>query len=63
MTSGAVTAVGRSRMEVGFDIYGFCGRFASNPEGKQCNMGSHGLTHQDGILYSHAKHLHIESIG
>jgi len=31
-------------MEVEFDIYGFCGRFASNLEEKQRNMDSRGPT-------------------
>ena len=44
-------------MEVGFGIHGFCGGSAFDLEEKQCNMGSHGPTHQNDALYSHAKHL------
>jgi len=61
MTSEAVTTVGHPRMETGFSIYGFRGRSAFNPKEKKCNMGGHGLTHQDGALYSDAEYLDIES--
>ena len=61
--SRIVTAVERPYMEVEFGIYKFHGRSASNPEKKQCDMGSRGSTHQNGALHSHAKHLDIGSTG
>jgi len=48
-------------MKVGFCIYEFCSRLASNLGEKQFNMGSRGPTHQDGVFHSHAKHLDTRS--
>jgi len=60
---GTLTTLGNSRVKMGFGLHGFCSRLTTHPEEEQHNSSYCGLTHEDGSLHSHEKHMDIRSVG
>ena len=50
-------------MEMGFDLHGLCTRITTRSKEEQRDMGYRALTHKDGLLICHEKHMDVGSAG